>query len=188
MGILPLKNDDLWDRTAHLHFTFNGSLKGTMTAPPSRPYLMCTPPPQPAAAGTDHGLCGYHSVPPGALKTTFPFLFTPGWSEEGRVKCLSQGHNVGAHVQTCPAMTGCQAIYHYDIRRQYAARSMESDYIQTVADLAEHQPTTANLADDLLLTMVSGDDAVFYIRDVSQDHAVFPDELILVVNQCRCPA
>ncbi|KAI8513271.1 hypothetical protein Bbelb_099100 [Branchiostoma belcheri] len=27
---------------------------------------------------------------------------TPGWSEESRVKCLSQGYNIGAHVQTCP--------------------------------------------------------------------------------------
>ncbi|KAI8492708.1 hypothetical protein Bbelb_297490 [Branchiostoma belcheri] len=102
-----------------------------MTAPPSRPYLMCTPPPQSAAAGTDHANNG-------------------------------TGNSLSA--------AGIKKI------------------LQTVADLAEHQPTTANLADDLLLTMVSGDDAVFYIRDVSQDHAVFPDELILVVNQCRCPA
>ncbi|KAI8490850.1 hypothetical protein Bbelb_312690 [Branchiostoma belcheri] len=31
------------------------------------------------------------------------YPFTPGWSEESAFpKCLSQWHNVGAHVQTCP--------------------------------------------------------------------------------------
>ncbi|KAI8501071.1 hypothetical protein Bbelb_211660 [Branchiostoma belcheri] len=47
------------------------------------------------------GLCGCHSAPQGDLNTTFPNPFTPGWSEESGVKCLSQGHNIGAHVQTC---------------------------------------------------------------------------------------
>ncbi|KAI8491811.1 hypothetical protein Bbelb_306160 [Branchiostoma belcheri] len=48
------------------------------------------------------GLCDCHSAPQGDLDTTFPKPFTPGWSEESSAKCLSQGHNVGAHVQTCP--------------------------------------------------------------------------------------
>ncbi|KAI8519723.1 hypothetical protein Bbelb_029800 [Branchiostoma belcheri] len=61
------------------------------------------------AAPTERGVLRYKDLTSIRLSPTeVRYPFTPGWSEESRVKCLSQGHNVRRMWVASVSGVGCQ--------------------------------------------------------------------------------